>query len=299
MAEVLLGGTASVIPGEGVDPSSLEMLGKKASSMFLDGGMGLNAAITKLASGSNLGPEHIRRISEFANTATHQSMYSTNPDKTFEFPLADAEVILQEMDQAKTGPKLAGVSIKDTVSAAMSKVADTDFFPGKESVCLEDFFRTEKTAEYPQHNPTKGLEVFVDRIQTVEETLRAKTSGLEMLTDDNKVDLLRQIKQASLYGLTLKDIHDALHKVASNQTILQGLCKEAHDLLADEIHYMTHDQTEKTASGILDTEHPMLQSYLAYEEVSGQWKRFEKASALASKYKARATKMLRDRLRGL
>lgn len=81
-----------------VSPETLEYIGQRASNEFLEKKASLNQSIVKLASQHpELNNDHIRRIAEFANNATFQSMFEKNHDKNVHFDVADPGVIIRDL----------------------------------------------------------------------------------------------------------------------------------------------------------------------------------------------------------
>lgn len=286
-------GPPLVNAGKKVDPAVLEVMGKKASIMYLQKGVNLNDAITKLASGSGLNPDHIRRISEFANNATHQSLYGQSEDKLFTFPLAESEKIIQGMNDG-SGDRIPVVSDRDAVRGAALKLASNKpYFPGIDGIQLKDIFVSETTEpEYKLAAPNGDLERLMFLTEDAGEHLRAQRNGLSILLDEADNALQYQIKQASLYDLTLRDIVGALTKVATRSDILQAACLKAAANLGQEFHFMARDQTTKTASGHLNLDHPLLQAYQEFEALQIKDNVLKKASEKLAAYRTGVKKTL-------
>lgn len=296
--------TVPVVPkgGEVMDPTTLEMLGKKAANLYLDHGVDLTDAVVKTASaeassGRQFTTEHLRRITEFANTATNQVLFDKSADKTISFPLASPERVIQSLRDGALN-KIPAPSVQDAVEAAMPKMSRVGgYFPGIESVSWEGLFGKASTEEYPQLNPTGQIAAVADRLQGVEDEFLSKKAGVEILLDNVREEIFKHIKQASLYGLTLSDIYGALRQVATDEKTAQAICTDAHERLGGETHYQLQDQTEKTAAGLLNRDHPLVAAFQSLEKLSYQLKVLTKAAAIASEQRARAEKVLRDKLR--
>jgi len=80
--------------------SDLEMLGKRASDMYLRKEASLNDAVSQLAGQhAGISPEQIKRVVEFANQNTFQSIFEKQAgDKNVEFDLADPGVVIRELN---------------------------------------------------------------------------------------------------------------------------------------------------------------------------------------------------------
>lgn len=293
-------------PTGGIDPGVLEMLGKKASNMYLEKGVNLTDAVAKVASdegisGRQFTTEHLRRITEFANTTTHQSLFTKSADKMFSFPLADPETVIQGLSNGAKH-KIPVPSSRDAVEAAMPKAASiTGYFPGVDTATLESFFKqaTSETGEYPDHNPLGKLQILTDRLQAAEDVAMAKKASTELLISQVREELFNHIKQASLYGLSLKDLYSALSQATQNEKLAKAVLNDAYDKLKGEVYFQTREQSVKTASGSLQTDHPLVRSFKFLEKLSGQLQVLTKASATLSHSRVRAEQALRDRYRSL
>jgi hypothetical protein len=286
-------------------------MGKQASQLYLAKGVNLNDAIVKLAAESpvQLGTEHVRRVAEFANNTTHQELFTKSADKLFSFPLADAERIIQDLHSGAAG-KIPVVSARDAVEAAMPKMsAPTTYFPGMDSAGLEAGFKEGfqaqsdeghemgKVAEYPQVNPFGKEARLLDNLKAAGAQLNAQRDGLAIMLDEVAMDLSHQVKQASLYGLTLADIRHALGQVAQHPHVLDGVLKEAEAKLSRDLEFHNQDQSVKTASGVLNKEHPLVKSYQLFEELSHKDRVLEKAAASIEQQRIGVDRRLRANLR--
>jgi hypothetical protein len=86
-----------------LNPSDLQSLGKQASVEYLSGRSSLNDAIIKLArSYPSISRHQVQRVIEFANQETFARLFADNEkyasDKNIEFPIADPEVVLLELN---------------------------------------------------------------------------------------------------------------------------------------------------------------------------------------------------------
>jgi hypothetical protein len=284
--------------GKTVDPAVLEVLGKRASLLYLSKGVNLNDAVVKLASGSNLSAEHVRRVAEFANNATHQSLYAKSEDKLFNFPLADPEIIIQDLHNG-AGHKIPVISDRDAVREVSTKVASQKaYFPGIDSVQLKDLFVSEDPVEplYKFANPHGDLERLFFTAQDAENQLRAQRDACTILLDEAELEIQDGIKQASLFGMSMRDIVGALGTVAKRPDVLKTACAKAAKTLGQELHFMAQDQTVKTASRAVNPRHPLLQTYRQYEDLRVRSAVLEKAAAKLSSFRAGVGRELNAKL---
>lgn len=283
----------------GVDPSLLEVLGKKAACLHLEGGMDPGDAVVKVASdeasaGKAFTTEHLRRITEHANMDIHQQLFAKEADKNTVFPLADPDKVIQNLG-AQAVNKIPVPSTQDAVSAAMPKTSG--FFPGKDTADLEEGFRTDVDAEeYPEHNPAGRLQALSDTVHGAEDEVLSKKAGVEILLEETQGTLFHHIKQASLYGQTMADIHAAL-SATGNEKQAKAVCDEAHKKLQGELQYQQMDQTVKTASGVLNLEHPMVQSFLMLGKLTTKLAALERSAQIVAEQRADVDQRLHAKLR--
>jgi len=69
--------------------------GHQASRDYVLNGTALNSSICKIASENELSPIQIQRVCEIANHHAYAQLFKTAEDKTFDFPLADSEKIME------------------------------------------------------------------------------------------------------------------------------------------------------------------------------------------------------------
>jgi hypothetical protein len=84
-----------------VDPGKLQLLGKQAAALYSEGGTSLTDAVVNVIGKEDLGPEHARRICEFANQAAFQNEWEKGGSVRnieFEGGPADPAVVLREMN---------------------------------------------------------------------------------------------------------------------------------------------------------------------------------------------------------
>jgi hypothetical protein len=288
-----------------VDSSILEMLGNKAADMYLSKGVSLNDAITKLASGSQLSAEHIRRVVEFANKETHNRMFKESEDKLFSFPLADSSEIVRDMNDGGTTKVPVRTSIPQAIDAVMPKVASTKkndkYIPGADNLTIADIFKRDEEEEPVGHykfaNPTGELSALADKMEAAEETLASQRTGISILLDDTERALMHHIKQASLEGLTMRDIYEALHKFAANTAILKEACVTAAKSMKKDLEFVSQDQTIKTASGQVVSDHPLVEAYKFYETLVTKDRVLDRAATKIASMKRTVDEELRVKLR--
>ena len=109
-----------------IDPGHLQMLGKQAASMYSDQRTPLTEAVLKSIGDEDLGPEHARRVCEFANQAAFQSEWEKGGsirNIEFEGGTADPAVVLREMNDGAREP---AVRVQSDYDIPPPKLASAD-----------------------------------------------------------------------------------------------------------------------------------------------------------------------------
>lgn len=136
----------------------------------------------------------------------------------------------------------------------------------------------------------------LDTVRDAENQLTAQRTAVEILHEDSKRELHHQIKQASLNGATMRDIFEAMGAVMKNPGLLKTACKLAAEDLGEELYFREQDQTEKTASGTVNLEHPLVWSYKVFEDLTKKASILKRASEKLAKKRASIETLLHDKL---
>ena len=150
--------------------------------------------------------------------------------------------------------------------------------------------------EYPEHNPAGRLQKLSYTVHGAEDEILSQKAGVEILLEETQGNLFHHIKQASLYGTSLADISAALC-ATGNQKLAQAVCTEAHEKLQSELSYQQMDQTVKTASGVLNVEHPMVQSFLMLGQLTTKLAALQRSAQIVAEQRADVDRQLHDKLR--
>lgn len=253
-----------------ISPSMLELLGQKASNMFLENGIGLNDGVVKVASiYPDINHEQLKRICEFANTATYLSIHDKSKVSRAQysypqFELADPLQVIQD--------------ISESSNPSVTPLADSSY--GRAP------FRLQTNSSSITEDALKGLfktsEVELDfsRDTAVKELMTAKTDlvGLKdhLIDMGESFDLNYKTASAELYEAVKRHVLDdgsftdilaaanstgaSKDKIAEVvQPIVERLIKEkvaSPRLLRSEVKQMT-----KVAHRIVDQKHPFVQTF--------------------------------------
>jgi len=206
--------------GHGVDPDYLRLLGKRASAEHVQHGTGLTDAVTSvLRTEPGLTPEHVARVTEFANHATFDTLFDKSAGhKVVDFTggPADREQVLRA---------LRGSLTPDVEKAASyTLLPEEQFLPGAEAlrwtspqrvkVAHEDV-RTDTRGEHPlrvMFQLKEARDVLYDRLRK-QQHLYEKTS--DVLRKEARAAIMSGHSPTEIYRVfDLRSPHPVLTKLA-------------------------------------------------------------------------------------
>jgi len=265
----LLSGTASPT----LTASSLQDMGKRASAMYLDGGMSLNEAVVKVASErGGVTAEQVMRIVENANSATFLDIFEKQAgDRNVHFEVCDPRVVLRTLNIR---------------ADAVKEASDHDYAVSPESLGVE------KTAG--SWGPTEESKKLVQVMDAEQKRLGKKNLSADEITNSYRRagfgkkaslrDLEADLTLADVFGVNLSTL--ALNKVAEEEGKKDLPVEKNHeDILsggrADDSSTsdFSHDQLKKGVSVEMEhTNTPALAQEIAedhLEELPDYYDRLE------------------------
>lgn len=254
------------VRGHGVDPALLDLLAQKASRAYLDQGIPLKTTLKKLiAEHPEFTDHHVGRVVEKSNNLTFQELFENSEDKNIHF------------DIAEPGDLVRGKEVTPIKSEAPS-FSDYDVSPlGHAS----DTHESEKTAEahdsyyleqWGHANPVRDLEDDQVRLEYALDELKGEKASLEnrLSTAVERIEKIARHEVLSPHGAGLGGVITALRKVAGEREIDVLLAPLVTDLV-NSGSILLNDvsaQLEKTASGDVDMDHPLIQAYAQFEKAA-------------------------------
>ena len=222
--------------GRRVSAEELEMLGRKASSLFQQQGVPLNQAITQVIKDHpELGNEHVKRIVEFANTVTFQELFQKSEDKNVHFDVADPGVVLRDLKDggspAHDGKTLSGGMGDYSVAPQQENNPDDAalaqmFNPAAHQPQADGGQELAKLASAPTDNSVHAnpIEDVYDahvRLQAARSELAGAHEQFDLLQKHAHDELERAIKREALSedGAGLGGVLSVLEKLASKELV--------------------------------------------------------------------------------
>jgi hypothetical protein len=270
-----------------VSGSELEVLGKKASAQYLQGcSPNLSEAVVETVKSAGLSPEQVKRVVEFANTDAYLKEFEKKgaTHKYIDFeggPANPAEVIKDLNDGGggtvfdrgdgdyASGPTLGKTAevlqLRNRRAMGLEKVAEVPLTPAE--TAFEQMWEAEDTPlQYAE--PLNDSIDMKEKLAAAADHFRAEIDMLESSYLDTVEDLYGQVKQASLGGVPLGHILQAWSLVVPGEGFVKVAFAHIGKRLMREGVFETGeelgDSLEKTASGLVDTEHPLVTNFAAF-----------------------------------
>jgi hypothetical protein len=266
-----------------VDPGKLQLLGKQAAAMHTDHGTSLNEAVVSVIGREDLGPEHTRRVCEFANQEAFQREWEKG-----------GSVRNVEFDGGPADPAVVLRDLNDGARQDALRVSDYDEPPEKTAradrrVEEEIFGKFAQPMVHPSEIPSgmPDMHRMRQRLNGAQEHILSKVSSLEVSKEAVARDLGDAVTDSVLSG-------NSLHKIASAWSHFcdrQDLFKEALDVSIARMQQRgvpINEEAEKTASqqpvgSIPNPSHPLVEKFMAFIKIASQLRILQGAHSVVQK----------------
>jgi hypothetical protein len=255
-----------------ISPEMLEVLGKQAANLYLDEHVALNEAVVKVASAyDDISAEQVKRVVEFANTATYLALHEKNKTagvKTSypQFALADPGQVLQNMDASSRPTVVTQVDKAYGQQPEREKVSAAE--DPREAALAEMFGVKEKTAEIDFSKDTALHEVTSakDMLVGMRDSLRGSVETLDLMHKEASAELYEKAKRHVLDGGSMADIYravaagsDDLEKVSEVlRPIVVGFLRE--NVMSAEAMKRDMGGIDKVAHRLINPENSMVKT---------------------------------------
>lgn len=289
---------ARPVPGE-----HLEVLGKRAATSWVTGKCAsLHEAVVASVHSERLSPEQVRRVVEFANQDAYQQEFRKEGQHKvvhFDCGPADPAQVLQDLNDGGGGslydqgnldyrmsPSMAkSASLSRTPTTSMDKTASATEEPAvaglpklpklpdlpKTASPYEDqlwgLFRGDAPAVLPMAEPMGPLVEVRHKLAGAHGELVEEVNQLELDYAEASDQLYRQVKQASMDGVSLGDVVVAWSAVTENPVYV----KVAFQLLTPQLRrngvFGSLDeigeslQKQAASRSAVNEDHPLVQAY--------------------------------------
>lgn len=189
-----------------VDPGHLQMLGKQAAALHEKEGSSLSDSVVRVIGEEELGPEHARRVCEFANQAAFQNEWEKGGSvRNIEFDggPADPAVVLRDMHDGARQPAERVTSDYDTpppIKLAADRRVEEEIFAG----------HTDSNPHPTEVAP--GMPDMVrlrDTIVGAQDHIFSKIAGLEVTKEAVGLEMADLVTDEVLRGTSLYKVANA------------------------------------------------------------------------------------------
>jgi len=249
----------------------LEVLGKTAAKKYIGGELTLSKAVVETVKTAGLSPEQVKRVAEFANTEAYLDEFRKEGEhKVIEFKggPADPSVILQDLNDGGGGTVFDkgdgdyNYPPPDVKQASVSNRSKMELEEPK----LAEAFHVKHSEELPYADPFQEAMEVRDKLASAYDQIDSELTGLETMYMDLGDELYKQVKQASLNGISLGRIIQGWHAVTDEPEYV----KVAFQLLTPQLLEQgvfpsrvamadSMEDIEKVAT--VNTEHPIVKDF--------------------------------------
>lgn len=242
----------------------LKILGKRAAAEHLSKGVPMNDAVSRvLTNERGLGPEHVRRVVEFANNDAFQGKFEQEDGDhrvvNIEGGPADPSYVLKELNMGAT-------PTHTRPPATFGDLFEDEFVPGADSA--GDVFDTAKEAsvavDMPHANPHGDLFRLQEQLCSIKDTILSKIAMVELTYEEAGGQLYGIAKQAVLNGLSPAEVSAAITAagVQNSSLVKEALGYISRRMERDNIELPPEKPISKFASNrVLNVRHPLVVAY--------------------------------------
>jgi hypothetical protein len=252
----------------GVDPDRLLAIAKVASDYHFGSSIPMTDAVVKAVKHEQgLGPEHVKRIVEFANNETFQRMFKkeAGDHRVFSFELAHPGDVLKEINMGITQ---SPVAVSDNAMAP-------DFIPGQDSA--QGFFDAVKTASSNDSpSPVNELWRMHQRLDDLNRYLESEYIGATSIYNDASSAMCKTALDILRNGGSGTDINNVVSFYSNDR----DMTKLAMSVIAGSIDVEVESGPgiKKMAGSVPNPNHPLVTAYHYFEKAAAH--RFKIAAAI-------------------
>ena len=263
-----------------VSPETLEQMGKEASVMHLEKGLSLNEGVAKLASAyPDFNAEQIKRVAEFANTATYLAIHDKNKTAGAgssypQFELADPARIIQDMSD---GARPTTVTRTDLDYSRLPEKKDKVSSAYADSM-LDELFKTASAPElnYSKESVINDVMAYKYTVESSFDILKNSLEDLDLTYKQASAEYYDSVKKHLLEGGSFADVVVAsrstgadFDKIAEEtRPILVRLLSEK--VASPESLRMATDGIQKVAHRVVNEAHPLVSTFSALVHTKGE-----------------------------
>lgn len=259
-----------------VDPGRLQELGKQAASLYSSKGANLSDAVVEVIGSEDLGPEHTRRVCEFANQAAFQNEWEKGGsvrNVEFDGGPADPAVVLRELNDGARPVEEPGVRRISDYDTPPEKIARADSRV-EEKIFGKYAMPMTVPSEIPSGTP--DLARLRTTITGAQDHIHSKVSGLEVTKEAVARELGDAVSEAVLGGDSLFKIASCWTHFCNDKRLFQEALEVSIDRMRERQVPDTELEVEKLASEqeaigrIPNAGHPVVSRFMEFIKVAQQ-----------------------------
>jgi hypothetical protein len=250
-----------------VDPGKLQLLGKQAAAMHSDKGVSLNDAVTTAIGREDLGPEHTRRVCEFANQEAFQREWEKGGsvrNVEFDGGPADPAVVLRDLNDGAR-PSVLSISDYDEPPA---KLARADH-----RVEEEIFGKYAQPMVHPSEVPSAAGDLHRLRQTTTGaiDHITSKEASISVTKQAMALELGDAVADEVLRGTDLMKIASAWSHFCDRRDLFEeALSACMHRMEERGVEVPTESEKTASAGVIPNPEHPLVEKFCAFIKVAAE-----------------------------
>lgn len=251
-----------------VDPGKLQLLGKQAAALHHGSGMPLSEAVVQTIGQEDVGPEHTRRICEFANQAAFQSEWEKGGavrNIEFDGGPADPSVVLRDLNDGARQEAVRVVSDYDSPPTKLARANNVE----------EEIFGKFASGYQPHPKDVAPGMGDLTRLRTTiigaQDHVFSKIASLKVTEEMLERDLGDAVADAVMNDTPLLKIAEAWSHFTDRLDLFeQGLSCSMQRMNEREVPY----DLEKVAEvgRIPNAEHPLVSRFCALVKVASEIK---------------------------
>lgn len=300
----MLGGQSS---HASVSPEALENMGKEASVLHLTTGLALNDAIVKLASlHPDFNSEQVKRVAEFANTATYLALHDKNKTAGSahsypQFELADPGRIIQDLSDGAKPTRITEADLDYSSLPEKNKVSSV-----YADSMIDELFKTASCEDEPVSKDDALREVMAAMytLESSRDILRNSGESFNMMNKEASDNYYSSVKTHLLEGNSFSDVVFAARSVgAGHQKVAEVMAPVVRRLLKEKVAsarslMMPEGAMEKVAHRVINPAHPLVRSF---SDIVSSQHEYEKVSMALDEVESQIDRIkdfLKETLRG-
>lgn len=261
-----------------VQPERLRLLGKQASARYARGGVPLtDAVVDVLRNEQGLGPEHVRRVTEFANTYAF--------DDAFNKEAGDHRVINFERGPADPAGVMKELRLDPTPrSSGPSYAQPSGYIPGEDGIEAM-FSGHQKTAgqmmrtdDYQMADPHRQVIELWENLTAARDKIAGDLSMLENAYESSADKLYKEARQVLFNGHSPADVSSVVASAAPHPNFVKLALKMISARMERDGVPASSNMSKTAQVRLANNQHPLFKATQSFVKIAES--RFNHVAAL-------------------